>query len=202
MVLATAKVEDFDRFWNTFSTKGADKRREHGSKGAQVLRDPNDADRIWVVFDWDDAGWQSFTSDPEVPAIFQEAGFVGVRPRPRSSSASTTRSPRPRTGLSKEAPLRAGLRFPEPPVHYSRVVDDGTAGRSRCISTGMATRASNRGRRSTAASTNWPSSRPRTGRRIETQRATIASLTGARRPTVPDPFQIGRLGRQARRGYA
>jgi hypothetical protein len=80
MVLATAKVEDFDRFWNTFSTKGAEKRRQHGSKGAQVLRDPNDADRVWVVFDWDEAGWQSFISDPDVPGIFQEAGMDG-RPK-------------------------------------------------------------------------------------------------------------------------
>jgi hypothetical protein len=75
MVLATAKAEDFDRFWNTFSTKGAEKRMEHGSKGANVFRDPNEEGRIWVVFDWDDAGWQSFISDPDVPAIFQEAGF-------------------------------------------------------------------------------------------------------------------------------
>ena len=93
MVLATAKVEDFDRFWNTFSTKGAEKREQHGSKGAQVFRDPNDADRMWVVFDWDEAGWKSFTSDPDVPGIFQEAGFMGVRPKPPSFSASTTPSP-------------------------------------------------------------------------------------------------------------
>jgi quinol monooxygenase YgiN len=79
MVLATAKAEDFDRFWNTFSTKGAEKRREYGSRGANVFRDPNEEGRIWVVFDWDDAGWQSFISDPDVPAIFQEAGF-GERP--------------------------------------------------------------------------------------------------------------------------
>ena len=81
MILATTKVEDLDRFVDIFSTKGAEKRRQHGSKGAQVLRDPNDADRIWVVFDWDEAGWQSFTSDPEVPAIFQEAGFTQGPPK-------------------------------------------------------------------------------------------------------------------------
>ena len=40
MVLATVKVEDFDRFWNVFSTKGAAKRMQHGSKGAHVFRDP------------------------------------------------------------------------------------------------------------------------------------------------------------------
>ena len=77
MVLATAKVEDFDRFWETFSTKGAEKREQHGSKGAQVFRDPNDESRYWVVFNWDEQGWQSFISDPDVPAIFQAAGMDG-----------------------------------------------------------------------------------------------------------------------------
>ena len=38
MVLATAKIGDFDRFWNTFSTKGAEKRKQHGCKGAHVFR--------------------------------------------------------------------------------------------------------------------------------------------------------------------
>jgi hypothetical protein len=77
MVLATAKVEDFERWWETFSTKGAEKRGQHGSKGAHAFRDPNDPDRVWVVFDWDDDGWQSFVSDPDVPAIFQAAGMDG-----------------------------------------------------------------------------------------------------------------------------
>jgi hypothetical protein len=81
MVLATAKIEDFDRFWNTFSTKGAEKRKAHGCKGSHVFRDPNESDRVWAIFDWDEAGWQSFTSDPEVPAIFQEAGFTEGPPK-------------------------------------------------------------------------------------------------------------------------
>jgi heme-degrading monooxygenase HmoA len=74
MILATTTVEDFDRFERVFSTKGADKRKQHGSKGATVFRDPNENDRVWVLFDWDAAGWQSFVSDPDVPAIMQEAG--------------------------------------------------------------------------------------------------------------------------------
>jgi hypothetical protein len=75
MVVATAKIGDFDRFWNTFSTKGAEKRKAH------VFRDPNESDRVWAIFDWDQAGWESFTSDPEVPAIFQEAGFTQGPPK-------------------------------------------------------------------------------------------------------------------------
>ena len=77
MLLATTTVEDFDRFSDVFSTKGAEKRKQHGSRGALVFRDPNQADRVWVIFDWDLEGWQKFASDPDVPPIMQEAGHKG-----------------------------------------------------------------------------------------------------------------------------
>ena len=80
MVLSTVRIEDFDRFWSAFSTKGAEKRKEYGSKGSRVFRDPGEDDRVWVVFDWDEEGFQKFLSDPDVPAIFQEGGLHG-RPR-------------------------------------------------------------------------------------------------------------------------
>jgi hypothetical protein len=32
---------------------------------------------VWVVFDWDADGWQSFVSDPDVPPITKEAGHKG-----------------------------------------------------------------------------------------------------------------------------
>ena len=59
------------------SEKGAEKRKQHGSKGSTVFRDPNESDRVWALFDWDAAGWRNFVSDPEVPAIMQEAGHKG-----------------------------------------------------------------------------------------------------------------------------
>ena len=74
MLLATTQVEDFDHFLEIFSTKGAEKRQEHGSKGALIFRDPAEDDRVWVVFDWDEQGWLSFVSDPDVPPIMKEAG--------------------------------------------------------------------------------------------------------------------------------
>jgi hypothetical protein len=77
MILLTTQVEDFDRFLEIFSTKGAEKRKEHGSKGSTVFRDPAEDDRAWVVFDWDMEGFQSFVSDPEVPPILKEAGHKG-----------------------------------------------------------------------------------------------------------------------------
>jgi hypothetical protein len=77
MLLATTQVEDLDRFLDVFSTTGAEKRKQHGSNGAVVFRDPTEDDRVWVVFDWDEQGWQSFVSDPEVPPILQKAGHKG-----------------------------------------------------------------------------------------------------------------------------
>ncbi len=77
MILASTKVADFDQFLKTFSTKGAEKRKEHGSKGSQVFRDPDDASRVWVAFDWETEGYEKFIADPEVPAIFREAGLQG-----------------------------------------------------------------------------------------------------------------------------
>jgi hypothetical protein len=77
MLLATTKVEDVDRFLKVFSSTGAEKRRQLGSKGSTVFRDPSEADRVWAIFDWDEAGWMSFVSDPEVPAILEQAGHKG-----------------------------------------------------------------------------------------------------------------------------
>ena len=74
MILATTTVEDLDRFVEIYSTAGAEKRKQHGSKGSTVFRDPNEEDRLWALFDWDLDGWASFTSDPEVPPIMQRAG--------------------------------------------------------------------------------------------------------------------------------
>ena len=75
-VSGTTKVEDFDRWWSVFSTTSLEKRKQHGCKGSHTFRDPNEEGRVWVLFDWDAEGWQSFVSDPEVPAILQEAGHA------------------------------------------------------------------------------------------------------------------------------
>ena len=76
MLLATTTIEDFDRWIKAFGTTSLVKRKQHGSAGATVFRDPNDKARVWVMFEWDDKGWQAFVSDPEVPAIMKEAGHT------------------------------------------------------------------------------------------------------------------------------
>jgi hypothetical protein len=85
MILVTSKIEDFDRFWNVFSTSGAEKRKQHGSGGSHVFRDPNDDNRVWAVFDWDEEGFRNFLSDPDVPPIFEEGGLEG-RPQMAESA--------------------------------------------------------------------------------------------------------------------
>lgn len=40
MILATVKVEDFDRFWNTFSTKGPRSERSTGRRAHKCFAIP------------------------------------------------------------------------------------------------------------------------------------------------------------------
>jgi heme-degrading monooxygenase HmoA len=88
MILTTAKIEDFDRFWQTFSTKGAELRKQRGSKGAQVFRDPDDAQRVWAVFDWELEDFKSFAASPEAREIFKEGGLQGP-PQPAEPAGET-----------------------------------------------------------------------------------------------------------------
>ena len=76
MILATTTVEDVDKFLKVFGEAGADKRALHGSKGATVFRDPSETNRVWALFEWDEKGWASFVSDPEVPPILKDAGHL------------------------------------------------------------------------------------------------------------------------------
>jgi len=62
-----------------------------GRKGAAVFRDPMESDRVWVIFDWDEAGFKNFLSDPEVPAIIKEP-VTSVSLSRRNSAAGTAPS--------------------------------------------------------------------------------------------------------------
>jgi len=76
MLLATTTVEDVDRFLEVFGTAGGEKRSLHGSKGSTVFADPSEANRVWALFDWDEAGWAAFVSDPSVPPVLKAAGHL------------------------------------------------------------------------------------------------------------------------------
>jgi hypothetical protein len=104
-MLATTTVEDFDQFLKIFSTKGAEKRKQHGSKGATVFRDPNEDDRVWVLIDWDEEGFRTSSPTPRSRRSFKKPG-TSVGSSRRSLAASTTPSPRPLIGPLEAAGLR------------------------------------------------------------------------------------------------
>lgn len=82
MIVTAADVADFDQFLRTFATRGSDKRREHGCRGAWLFRDPRDPTCVWSVFDWDAEDYERFLADPEVPAIARELGLHGAPSHP------------------------------------------------------------------------------------------------------------------------
>jgi quinol monooxygenase YgiN len=75
VIVTIARVADPDRFLEVFETVGAEKRREHGCRGARVYFDPDDAHRVWSVFDWDAKDYDEFLADPEIPAIARKLGI-------------------------------------------------------------------------------------------------------------------------------
>ena len=75
MIVTIARVTDPDQFLKIFRTLGPDKRREHGCRSARVFFDPDDAHRVWSVFDWDAEDYAGFLADPEIPAIARQLGL-------------------------------------------------------------------------------------------------------------------------------
>src|SRR5260370_40405494 len=83
MILATTTVENVDRFLDVFSTKVADKRALYGSKGSTVFRDPIEENRVWGLFDMDEAGGAKVVPGPEVPGVLKEVRGLGQPRGPR-----------------------------------------------------------------------------------------------------------------------
>lgn len=77
MIVTVARVTDPDRFLEIFRTLGAETRKEHGCRSAHVYFDPDDAHRVWSVFDWDDEDYAGFLADPAIPGIARQLGLQG-----------------------------------------------------------------------------------------------------------------------------
>ena len=75
--IARVQVDDYERFIETFGTRGKEKRAEHGCRGVTVHRSTEDPSRLINVFDWDREGIEAFMSDPETPEIMRSAGLRG-----------------------------------------------------------------------------------------------------------------------------
>ncbi|MGW0247448.1 hypothetical protein ACWDYH_12505 [Nocardia goodfellowii] len=85
MIVTIARVTDPERFLEVFETVGAQKRKQHGCRGARVYFDPDDAHRAWCVFDWDAKDYEAFLADPGIPAI---AGQLGLQEPPVHAHAA------------------------------------------------------------------------------------------------------------------
>ena len=77
MILAKARVEDYERFASVFTSAGADLRSKHGSNGAQVFRNADDGNEVWVLFDWSRDDYTRFLGDPASREVMGQAGLQG-----------------------------------------------------------------------------------------------------------------------------
>jgi hypothetical protein len=78
MVLARATIREFDRFWSVFTKEGAQLRSTHGSRGAHVLRNEDDPNEVWVLFDWDRDEYLAFLDDPDTTEVMGRAGLTNA----------------------------------------------------------------------------------------------------------------------------
>jgi hypothetical protein len=77
MLLARVTIGDFERFWNQFTTAGAEHRRKYGSSGARVFRNLDRPDEMVVLFDWAKDDYLRFMDDPQTRGIMETAGLTG-----------------------------------------------------------------------------------------------------------------------------
>jgi heme-degrading monooxygenase HmoA len=75
--IGRVRVHDFDHFLRTFTTRGKQKRGEHGSRGAKIFRSTENPNEAIVIFDWDRADAERFFNDDEAQRIMKEAGVQG-----------------------------------------------------------------------------------------------------------------------------
>lgn len=81
-VMVQVQVEDFDRFWKTFSTTGLELRYQHGSRAAHIYQDPQDPKRLTLLFEWEsEERMRGFFADATVRETMKSGGTLN-RPEP------------------------------------------------------------------------------------------------------------------------
>lgn len=76
--IGRVRVADFDRFVQTFKSRGKELRGKHGSRGATVYRNADQPNEAIIVFEWDKAEAQAFFADPKAREVLNEAGVQGT----------------------------------------------------------------------------------------------------------------------------
>jgi heme-degrading monooxygenase HmoA len=77
-ILARVTIEELPQFLAVFATRGAEMRRSHGSRRAQIFRVSDEEKQVVVLFDWESrASFDGFLSDPAVRTTMASSGTVG-----------------------------------------------------------------------------------------------------------------------------
>jgi heme-degrading monooxygenase HmoA len=77
-VMVRVQVEDFERFWEGFQTRGLPLRQSHGSQGVHVFHHADDPHRVTLLFQWESGErLQGFLDDPTVKESMKKGGAIG-----------------------------------------------------------------------------------------------------------------------------
>ncbi|WP_345974210.1 antibiotic biosynthesis monooxygenase [Sulfurimonas sp. HSL3-7] len=77
-LLIRHKVEDYDT-WKSMYDEHAAARKAAGSQGARLLRNTNDGNEVVAIISWPDFQHaQAFSNSPDLHAVMQKAGVIGV----------------------------------------------------------------------------------------------------------------------------
>ena len=79
--LTEVAIEALPKFLEVFTTHGAELRRRHGSRSAQVFEVSGDGLRVCVLIDWESReAFERFKADPQVPATMRSGGILHSPP--------------------------------------------------------------------------------------------------------------------------
>lgn len=76
-ILARFSIEEYERFIGVFSTKGLEKRTEHGCVRSQVFKVPEDSHQVMILLDWESReAFDAFRSDPAARETMKSGGMT------------------------------------------------------------------------------------------------------------------------------
>ena len=77
-ILAKVSVEEVSKFIGIFSTRGAQTRRQHGSRKSEIFTVPGESDQVVVLFEWESReAFEGFLRDPVTKETMLSSGTLG-----------------------------------------------------------------------------------------------------------------------------
>lgn len=77
-IIVHHKVEDYSK-WKPYFDEHSSFRAQMGSKGAKVLRNANDPNDLFIIFEWDNTdNAKKFSNSDNLKDVMQKAGVKGM----------------------------------------------------------------------------------------------------------------------------